>query len=61
MTQPAPGHRYRGRAAAGFTVLVGQCIELGAEGLPLAPLVDELRALARSTSPARSAAAVTGD
>ncbi len=34
---------------AGFTVLVGHCIELGAEGLPLAPLVDALRALARST------------
>jgi hypothetical protein len=29
---------------AGFTVLVGHYIELGAEGLPLAPLVDALRA-----------------
>jgi DNA-binding CsgD family transcriptional regulator/tetratricopeptide (TPR) repeat protein len=38
-------------AAAGFTVLVGHCIELGAEGLPLAPLVDALRALARTTPP----------
>ena len=36
-------------AAAGFTVLTGQCIELGAEGLPLAPLVDALRTLARTT------------
>lgn len=34
---------------AGFCVLTGQCIELGAEGLPLAPLVDALRALARIT------------
>jgi hypothetical protein len=30
-------------------VLTGQCVELGAEGLPLAPLVDVLRALARET------------
>jgi predicted ATPase len=36
-------------SAAGFWVLTGQCIELGAEGLPLAPLVDVLRALARET------------
>jgi DNA-binding CsgD family transcriptional regulator len=36
-------------AAAGFCVLTGQCIELGGEGLPLAPLVDALRALARVT------------
>jgi DNA-binding CsgD family transcriptional regulator/tetratricopeptide (TPR) repeat protein len=36
-------------SAAGFCVLTGQCIELGAEGLPLAPLVDALRALARMT------------
>jgi predicted ATPase len=36
--------------SAGFTVLVGHCIELGAEGLPLAPLVDALRALARTIS-----------
>jgi DNA-binding CsgD family transcriptional regulator len=36
-------------SAAGFYVLTGQCIELGAEGLPLAPLVDALRALARTT------------
>jgi hypothetical protein len=38
-------------AEAGFTVLVGHCIELGAEGLPLAPLVDALRTLARTTPP----------
>jgi ATP/maltotriose-dependent transcriptional regulator MalT len=42
-------------AGAGFTVLIGHCIELGAEGLPLAPLVDALRALARSTPPAELA------
>ncbi|HEY3880360.1 MAG TPA: AAA family ATPase [Trebonia sp.] len=36
---------------AGFLVLTGQCVELGAEGLPLAPLVDALRMLARTTSP----------
>jgi hypothetical protein len=45
--------------AAGFTVLTGQCIELGAEGLPLAPLVDALRTLARST-PADELAGVLG-
>jgi DNA-binding CsgD family transcriptional regulator/tetratricopeptide (TPR) repeat protein len=33
---------------AGFLVLTGQCVEPGAEGLPLAPLVDVLRALAHS-------------
>src|SRR5580658_4240028 len=38
-------------AQAGFLVLTGRCVELGAEGLPLAPLVDTLRALARSTAP----------
>jgi DNA-binding CsgD family transcriptional regulator/tetratricopeptide (TPR) repeat protein len=38
-------------AAMGFLVLTGQCVELGAEGLPLAPLVDALRALARTTGP----------
>ncbi|MDQ1540357.1 MAG: hypothetical protein QOH29_1083, partial [Actinomycetota bacterium] len=36
---------------AGFLVLVGRCVEIGAEGLPLAPLVDALRALARERSP----------
>ena len=35
-------------SAAGFLVLTGQCVELGAEGLPLAPLVDALRMLARA-------------
>jgi len=39
-------------AEAGFLVLTGQCVELGAEGLPLAPLVDALRTLARSLPPA---------
>jgi DNA-binding CsgD family transcriptional regulator/tetratricopeptide (TPR) repeat protein len=38
-------------AEAGFTVLVGHCAELGAEGLPLAPLIDALRALARTMAP----------
>jgi predicted ATPase len=38
-------------AEAGFLVLTGQCVELGAEGLPLAPLVDALRALTRSLHP----------
>ncbi len=36
---------------AGFTVLTGHCVELGAEGLPLAPLIDALRALSRTLSP----------
>ncbi len=41
-----------GRAASsGFTVLAGHCVELGAEGLPLAPLIDALRTLARTTAP----------
>jgi ATP/maltotriose-dependent transcriptional regulator MalT len=44
---------------ARFTVLVGHCIELGAEGLPLAPLVDALRALARAI-PADELAEVVG-
>jgi tetratricopeptide (TPR) repeat protein len=35
-------------AEAGFLVLSGQCVELGAEGLPLAPLIDVLRAMARA-------------
>jgi AAA ATPase domain len=38
-------------AGAGFLVLTGQCVELGAEGLPLVPLVDALRALARTMRP----------
>jgi DNA-binding CsgD family transcriptional regulator len=38
-------------SAAGFLVLTGQCVELGAEGLPLAPLVDALRTLVRSMAP----------
>jgi DNA-binding CsgD family transcriptional regulator len=37
-------------AEAGFTVLTGHCVELGAEGLPLAPLIDALRTLARTTA-----------
>jgi DNA-binding CsgD family transcriptional regulator/tetratricopeptide (TPR) repeat protein len=37
--------------SAGFTVLLGHCIELGAAGLPLAPLIDALRALARLIPP----------
>ena len=41
-----------GRAAgSGFTVLAGHCVELGAEGLPLAPLIDALRTLARISTP----------
>ena len=40
-----------GRAGgSGFTVLAGHCVELGAEGLPLAPLIDALRTLARTTA-----------
>jgi DNA-binding CsgD family transcriptional regulator len=37
-------------ADSGFTVLAGHCVELGAEGLPLAPLIDALRTLARTTA-----------
>src|SRR5690348_8741228 len=40
-----------GQAAdSGFTVLAGHCVELGAEGLPVAPLIDALRTLARTTA-----------
>ncbi len=35
--------------AAGASVLSGACVELGGDRLPLAPLADALRALARST------------
>src|ERR1700743_2149897 len=38
-------------ADAGFLVLTGQCVELGAEGLPLAPLIDALRTLTRVMAP----------
>jgi DNA-binding CsgD family transcriptional regulator/tetratricopeptide (TPR) repeat protein len=38
-------------AAQGCCVLTGQCVELGGEGLPLAPLVDALRTLARIMPP----------
>jgi DNA-binding CsgD family transcriptional regulator len=38
-------------ADRGFMVLTGQCVELGAEGLPLAPLIDALRTLAHTTAP----------
>jgi DNA-binding CsgD family transcriptional regulator/tetratricopeptide (TPR) repeat protein len=38
-------------AGEGCCVLTGQCVELGAEGLPLAPLVDALRTLARTMPP----------
>jgi predicted ATPase len=45
-----------GQAAdSGFTVLTGHCVELGAEGLPLAPLIDALRTLARTTARAELA------
>ena len=45
-----------GRATdSGFTVLAGHCVELGAEGLPLAPLIDALRTLARTTARAELA------
>ncbi|HXS64415.1 MAG TPA: AAA family ATPase [Streptosporangiaceae bacterium] len=41
----------RAARASGFLVLTGQCAELGAEGLPLAPLVDALRTLRRGLNP----------
>jgi DNA-binding CsgD family transcriptional regulator/tetratricopeptide (TPR) repeat protein len=50
-------HELAGRASGfGFLVLTGQCVELGAEGLPLAPLVDALRTLSRSMTPDELAA-----
>jgi DNA-binding CsgD family transcriptional regulator/transcriptional regulator with XRE-family HTH domain/tetratricopeptide (TPR) repeat protein len=41
----------RAASQSGFRVLTGQCVELGAEGLPLAPLVDALRTLRRGLTP----------
>jgi len=38
-------------AGQGYCVLTGQCVELGGDGLPLAPLVDALRTLARTMPP----------
>ncbi|HEY3976986.1 MAG TPA: AAA family ATPase [Streptosporangiaceae bacterium] len=38
-------------SSRGFRVLTGHCIELGANGLALAPLVGALRELARTTAP----------
>ncbi len=35
----------------GWRVLAGECVELGGDGLPLAPLADVLRTLARTTPP----------
>src|SRR3984885_13725626 len=46
-------------AGAGVTVLTGHCVEVGGEGLPLAPLIDALRTLARTT-PAAELAEVLG-
>jgi len=43
-------------AEQGYCVLTGQCVELGGEGLPLAPLVDALRTLARAMPPDQLAA-----
>jgi DNA-binding CsgD family transcriptional regulator len=42
-------------ATAGFAVLTGNCVELGAEGLPLAPVISALRALSRMLPPAELA------
>jgi DNA-binding CsgD family transcriptional regulator/tetratricopeptide (TPR) repeat protein len=39
--------------ADGWRVLTGQCVELGGDGLPLAPLADVLRTLALTTPPAQ--------
>jgi predicted ATPase len=39
-------------AAAGFAVLTGNCVELGAEGLPLAPVISALRGLSGVLPPA---------
>ncbi|HET9079807.1 MAG TPA: AAA family ATPase [Trebonia sp.] len=44
--------------AAGFTVLTGNCVELGAEGLPLAPVISALRALSRILPPPELAGVV---
>jgi DNA-binding CsgD family transcriptional regulator/tetratricopeptide (TPR) repeat protein len=41
------GEVVAGARAAGATVLVGGCVELGGEGVPFAPLVEALRGLVR--------------
>jgi predicted ATPase len=41
---------------AGFRVLVGHCVEIGADGMALVPLVEALRTLARTTRPDELAA-----
>ncbi len=41
----------RQAAETGFLVLTGQCLELGADGQPLAPLVDALRTVTRTLQP----------
>jgi DNA-binding CsgD family transcriptional regulator len=41
----------RTAVGAGARVLTGACVELGGEGVPLAPLVDVLRTLAATTPP----------
>ncbi len=43
-----------------FRILTGQCVELGAEGLPLAPLVDALRTLTRGMRPETLAQVLAG-
>src|ERR1700710_874055 len=40
-------------AVDGWRVLAGECVELGGDGLPLAPLADVLRTLARTSPPDR--------
>jgi tetratricopeptide (TPR) repeat protein len=47
VAQAAPGAERHG-----FRVLRGQCVELGADGMALVPLVEMLRTLARTTDPA---------
>src|ERR1700760_4448730 len=37
--------------SAGARVLVGTCVELGGDGMPLSPLVDALRILVSTMSP----------
>jgi DNA-binding CsgD family transcriptional regulator/tetratricopeptide (TPR) repeat protein len=46
--------------AAGATVLVGGCVELGGEGVPFAPLVEALRAFVRDLDEAELARIVPG-
>jgi DNA-binding CsgD family transcriptional regulator len=54
------GEVVAGARAAGATVLVGGCVELGGEGVPFAPLIEALRVVTRDLDGERLARLVPG-